>query len=85
MFTAIFLLCSQAYVCEPFIDDREFGTKESCVQGGTYLYNDVIESAKDDDFVVGDCIESPVKLSKKEYTELAEKKLLGPLFPKDTI
>lgn len=56
MFINGFLLCSKLLVCDVYTDETKYETYEDCQKGGTPLYEKLVKSASDDDFVVGDCV-----------------------------
>ncbi len=85
MYTAVFLLCTQALLCEPYVDRRVYETSDSCHQGGTFMYDEVLAAASETDFVVGDCFETEQPLTKEQAKALAETKFLGDLIKKGSI
>ena len=85
MYTAVFLLCTKALLCEPYIDPKAYETHDSCKDAGSVIYQQLISAASDDDLVGGDCIESIEPLTKEQAKSIAEKRLFGDLINKGSI
>lgn len=54
-FIAGFILCSNLFVCEAYVDPKPYASFEECKEGGTELYKTLEGLAKEDDKIVGDC------------------------------
>lgn len=85
MYTAVILLCTQALLCEPYVDPKVYETHDSCKEAGNIIYQELITAASDTDLIGGDCLESQAPLTKEQAKALVEQRLFGDLIKKGSI
>lgn len=67
-FTAGFILCSTlTFGCEVYVDSNAYQNFHECRAKGTTLYNELTQVATSTDVVLGDCLEVPDDVDKKEF------------------
>lgn len=67
-FTAGFILCSTLNLsCEAYVDTNTYQSFQECRAKGTTLYNELTQVAASTDVVLGDCLEIPDGVDKKEF------------------
>ena len=76
MFTAAFLICTQLFVCDVYVDNV-YNSHEACQTEGNKAYIQLQAGVEADQFLIGDCVESQDPLSKEEVKTFLEKKLLN--------
>jgi hypothetical protein len=77
-FTAGFILCSTLnFTCEVYVDPSAYQNFHECRAKGTTLYNELTQVATSTDVVLGDCLEIPDGVDKKDFILKALKSRVG--------